>query len=140
MISLRRVEQNDPILKYLSVRIDADSNNLGMIDYYWPNDSANLERLSNAIGASTELKQLTSHNARALEDMTASNDPFFDGHDRNTSFWRLSFEVCNLSGGVDRRLLNKFVETNDINLISIQLAHCDVGNNITGFLVSTLSR
>jgi len=67
MISLRRVEQNDFFLKYLSARNDADSNNLGIIVYYWPNDSADLERLINAIGASTELEQLTSHNARALE-------------------------------------------------------------------------
>eukprot|EP00579_Thalassiosira_antarctica_P012063 CAMPEP_0201926548 /NCGR_PEP_ID=MMETSP0903-20130614/16450_1 /ASSEMBLY_ACC=CAM_ASM_000552 /TAXON_ID=420261 /ORGANISM="Thalassiosira antarctica, Strain CCMP982" /LENGTH=114 /DNA_ID=CAMNT_0048464463 /DNA_START=114 /DNA_END=455 /DNA_ORIENTATION=+ len=104
-MTLSRVEQNDPALKELTV---SNAGGFGTIFYYWPNNSADLARLGDAIGNNMNLRRLDIHNARALADMAANDGSFFEGLKRNTSIYHLYLASCDLSGGMGRDILNGF--------------------------------
>jgi len=134
-MTLSRVEQNDPALKELTV---SNAGGFGTIFYYWPNNSADLARLGDAIGNNMNLRRLDIHNARALADMAANDGSFFEGLKRNTSIYHLYLASCDLSGGMGRDILNGFV-ANNTNLLSIAMYQCALENGGADILLSAVT-
>mmetsp|Transcript_31402 Transcript_31402/g.58059 ORF Transcript_31402/g.58059 Transcript_31402/m.58059 type:complete len:102 (-) Transcript_31402:457-762(-) len=72
-MTLSRVERNDPALRVLTVsnrRVPGSG-----LSYYWPNNSADLARIGDAIGANTQLQRLDIIRANALMEMSANSAP-----------------------------------------------------------------
>jgi len=138
-MTLSRVEQNDPTLKHLVVSSTCHFNPAGRMGEYWPDDSADLARLGDAIGANTNLRKLFIPGSRAFVDMAADNGAFFDGLNINTSICNLDLVGCDLSGGMASEILNRFVANNS-NITGIMLGMCTLGNEGAGVLASAVSR
>jgi len=72
-MTLSRVERNDPALRHLMVsNLCVTGEGLGC---YWPNNSADLARIGDAIGANTQLQRLDIIRANALMEMSANSAP-----------------------------------------------------------------
>mmetsp|Transcript_13925 Transcript_13925/g.25418 ORF Transcript_13925/g.25418 Transcript_13925/m.25418 type:complete len:392 (-) Transcript_13925:168-1343(-) len=134
-MTLSRVEQNDHDLTNLKVSNMGHFAREGMGNY-WPNDSDDLARLCDAIGANTNLQKLDIRSARELADMAANNGTFFEGLKRNSSTNELWLAGYDLSTGMGHDILNGFV-VNNSNLRAIGLNTCTLENGGTAVLLAS---
>jgi len=134
-MTLSRVERNDPALRHLMVsNLCVTGEGLGC---YWPNNSADLARIGDAIGANTQLQRLDIRSVNALIEMDANNAAFFEGIKDNNSIHHLGLYLDPFLGLV-RDILNEVVANNNI-LTSIELDRCTLGNGGTGILTAALT-
>jgi len=126
--TLLRVEQNDPKLKTLTIRIRNHTS--GRIKgCFWLHDGADLSRLGNAIANNTNLKKISFY-----KSSEPFNKAFFGGLKRNTTITQVW-----MKGGIDNEVLDNYVANNS-NLTEISIRKGDVRGGVARSLASAVKK